>query len=113
MSLSLKLPLIPRSVLWNVAALRWTVSGSSIRPCPDDANLGRYDPKAPASPQFRNPVHCVERTHDHGVHSIAADSAGKLHTSEACEGKRVQRFVNKGVGKVVAGAQGVVWPKAN
>ena len=31
---------------------------------PDDANLGKYDPKAPPAKQFRNPVHCVERTND-------------------------------------------------
>jgi len=166
---------------------------------PDDANLGKYDPKAPPAKQFRNPVHCVERTYDglvyvcdrandrvqvfrpdgsfvkeaffaketlgsgsawdiafskdpeqryifladgtnekvrvivretleeitnfgdggrqpgqfFGVHSIAADSKGNLYTTETYEGKRVQRFVNKGIGTVVAGAQGVVWPKAN
>jgi len=165
---------------------------------PDDANLGKYDPKAPPAKQFRNPVHCVERTNDglvyvcdrandrvqvfrpdgsfvkeaffaketlgsgsawdiafsrdpeqryifladgtnekvrvivretleeitnfgdggrqpgqfYGVHSIAADSKGNLYTTETYEGKRVQRFVNKGIGTVVAGAQGVLWPKA-
>jgi DNA-binding beta-propeller fold protein YncE len=165
---------------------------------PDDANLGKYDPKAPPAQQFRNPVHCVERTNDgllyvcdrandrvqvfradgsfvkeafyaketlgsgsawdiafskdpeqryifladgtnekvrvivretleeitnfgdggrqpgqfYGVHSIAADSRGNLYTTETYEGKRVQRFVNKGIGTVVAGAQGVLWPKA-
>jgi len=164
---------------------------------PDDADLGKYDPKAPPAPQFRNPVHCVERSHDgfvyvcdrandrvqvfrpdgsfvreafyaketlgsgsawdlafsrdpqqrylfladgtnekvrvilretmeeltnfgdggrqpgqfYGVHSIAADSAGNLYTTETYEGKRVQRFVHKGVGSVAAGAQGVVWPR--
>src|SRR3954470_14005037 len=31
---------------------------------PDDANLGPYDPSAPPGKQFRNPVHCVERTND-------------------------------------------------
>ena len=31
---------------------------------PDDTNLGRYDPKAPPAQQFRNPVHCVERSND-------------------------------------------------
>ncbi len=31
---------------------------------PDDADLGKYDPKAPPAKQFRNPVHCVERTND-------------------------------------------------
>jgi len=173
----------------------WGAYGSK----PDDANLGKYDPKAPPAKQFRNPVHCVERTNDglvyvcdrandrvqvfrpdgsfvkeaffaketlgsgsawdiafskdpeqryifladgtnekvrvivretleeitnfgdggrqpgqfFGVHSIAADSKGNLYTTETYEGKRVQRFVNKGIGTVVAGAQGVVWPKAN
>jgi len=166
---------------------------------PDDANLGKYDPKAPPAKQFRNPVHCVERTNDglvyvcdrandrvqvfrpdgtfvkeaffaketlgsgsawdiafskdpeqryifladgtnekvrvilretleeitnfgdggrqpgqfFGVHSIAADSRGNLYTTETYEGKRVQRFVNKGIGTVTAGAQGVLWPKVN
>jgi DNA-binding beta-propeller fold protein YncE len=165
---------------------------------PDDADLGKYDPKAAPAKQFRNPVHCVERTNDglvyvcdrandrvqvfrpdgtfvkeaffaketlgsgsawditfskdaeqryifladgtnekvrvivresleeitnfgdggrqpgqfFGVHSIAADSKGNLYTTETYEGKRVQRFVSKGIGTVVAGAQGVVWPKA-
>jgi DNA-binding beta-propeller fold protein YncE len=166
---------------------------------PDDANLGKYEPKAPPAKQFRNPVHCVERTNDglvyvcdrandrvqvfrpdgtfvkeaffaketlgsgsawdiafskdpeqryifladgtnekvrvilretleeitnfgdggrqpgqfFGVHSIAADSRGNLYTTETYEGKRVQRFVNKGIGTVTAGAQGVLWPKVN
>jgi hypothetical protein len=31
---------------------------------PDDADLGKYDPKAPPAQQFRNPVHCVERSND-------------------------------------------------
>ena len=31
---------------------------------PDDTNLGNYDPKAPPAQQFRNPVHCVERSND-------------------------------------------------
>ena len=165
---------------------------------PDDANLGKYDPKAPPAKQFRNPVHCVERTNDglvyvcdrandrvqvfrpdgsfvkeafyaketlgsgsawdiafskdpeqryifladgtnekvrvivretleeitnfgdggrqpgqfYGVHSIATDSKGNIYTTETYEGKRVQRFVNKGMGTVTAGAQGVLWPKA-
>jgi DNA-binding beta-propeller fold protein YncE len=166
---------------------------------PDDADLGKYDPKAPPAKQFRNPVHCVERTNDglvyvcdrandrvqvfrpdgtfvkeafyaketlgsgsawdiafskdpeqryifladgtnekvrvivretleeisnfgdggrqpgqfYGVHSIATDSKGNIYTTETYEGKRVQRFVNKGMGTVAAGAQGVVWPKTN
>ena len=31
---------------------------------PDDTNLGNYDPKAPPAQQFRNPVHCIERSVD-------------------------------------------------
>jgi DNA-binding beta-propeller fold protein YncE len=31
---------------------------------PDDKDLGLYDPKAPPSPQFRNPVHCAEPSED-------------------------------------------------
>ena len=165
---------------------------------PDDANLGKYDPKAPPAKQFRNPVHCVERTNDglvyvcdrandrvqvfrpdgtfvkeaffaketlgsgsawdiafsrdpeqryifladgtnekvrvivretleeitnfgdggrqpgqfFGVHSIAADSKGNLYTTETYEGKRIQRFMYKGIGMVAAGDQGVLWPAA-
>ena len=164
---------------------------------PDDADLGKYDPKAPPPQQFRNPVHCVERSNDglvyvcdrqadrvqvfqpdgkfvkeafyaketlgsgsawditfskdpqqrfmfladgqnekvriilretleeltnfgdggrqpgqfYGVHSIATDSKGNLYTTETYEGKRVQKFVYKGIGTVVAGSQGVLWPK--
>jgi hypothetical protein len=33
-----------------------------------------------------------------GIHSIAADSKGNLYTTETYEGKRVQRFVYKGMG---------------
>src|SRR5256714_11584837 len=31
---------------------------------PDDANLGPYKPNDPPAQQFRNPVHCVERSND-------------------------------------------------
>jgi DNA-binding beta-propeller fold protein YncE len=164
---------------------------------PDDADLGKYDPKVPPAQQFRNPVHCVERSNDglvyvcdrqadrvqvfqpdgkfvkeafyaketlgsgsawditfskdpqqrfmfladgqnekvriilretleeltnfgdggrqpgqfYGVHSIATDSKGNLYTTETYEGKRVQKFVYKGIGTVAAGSQGVLWPK--
>ena len=47
----------------------------------------------------------------YGVHSIATDSKGNVYTTETYEGKRVQRFVFKGVGTVPAGRQGVLWPK--
>ncbi|MFO1329242.1 MAG: hypothetical protein U1F56_17915 [Rubrivivax sp.] len=162
---------------------------------PSDADLGKYDPKAPPPQQFRNPVHCVERSDDglvyvcdrqanriqvfrpdgsfvreahfarntlgsgsawdlafskdpqqrfifladgtnekvrvvlretlqeitnfgdggrqpgqfYGVHSIATDSKGNIYTTETYEGKRLQKFVYKGMG-TVATSQGTVWP---
>jgi hypothetical protein len=164
---------------------------------PDDTNLGNYDPKAPPAQQFRNPVHCVERSNDgllyvcdrandrvqvfrpdgtfvkeaffakntlgsgsawdiafsrdpeqrfifmadgqnnrvriivretleevtafgdggrqpgqfYGVHSIATDSKGNVYTTETWEGKRLQKFVYKGIGNVMVANQGVLWPK--
>ena len=45
------------------------------------------------------------------VHSIATDSKGNIYTTETYEGKRVQKFVYKGVGPVPSENQGVVWPK--
>ncbi|MGH7540933.1 MAG: hypothetical protein ACRELC_08045 [Gemmatimonadota bacterium] len=45
-----------------------------------------------------------------GVHSIATDSKGNIYTTETYEGKRVQKFVYKGLGSVPPGDQGVVWP---
>ena len=164
---------------------------------PDDTNLGPYDPSAPLSQQFRNPVHCADLSHDglvyvcdrannrlqvfkpdgtfvkeqvyakntlasgsvwdiafsrdpqqrfifmadgqnervriivretleelsafgdggrqpgqwYGVHSVATDSKGNLYTTETYEGKRLQKFVYKGIGPVARGNQGVLWPK--
>jgi DNA-binding beta-propeller fold protein YncE len=164
---------------------------------PDDADLGKYDPNAPLAKQFRNPVHCVERSNDglvyvcdrqadrvqvfrpdgtfvkeafyarntlgsgsawdiafskdaqqryifladgtnekvrvvlretleeltnfgdggrqpgqfFGVHSIATDSKDNIYTTETYEGKRLQKFAYKGIGAVVAGDQGVPWPR--
>jgi DNA-binding beta-propeller fold protein YncE len=46
----------------------------------------------------------------YGVHSIAIDSKGNLYTTETYEGKRVQKFVYKGMGAVPS-SQGVLWPK--
>ncbi len=43
------------------------------------------------------------------VHSIATDSQGNIYTTETYEGKRVQKFVYRGMGNV-APDQGVVWP---
>ena len=163
---------------------------------PDDKDLGKYDPKAAPPQQFRNPVHCVERSSDdliyvcdrqanrvqvftpdgkfvkeahyardtlgsgstwdlafsrdpqqrfifladgtnekvrvilretlaeitnfgdggrqpgqfYGVHSVATDSKGNLYTTETYEGKRLQKFVYKGMGTVPR-EQGVLWPR--
>jgi DNA-binding beta-propeller fold protein YncE len=44
------------------------------------------------------------------VHSIATDSKGNIYTTETYEGKRVQKFVYKGMGPIPARDQGVVWP---
>jgi len=164
---------------------------------PDDTNPGPYKPDAPLAQQFRNPVHCVERTNDgllyvcdrannriqvfqpdgtfvkeavyakatlgsgsawdiafsrdpqqryiyladgqnsrvriilretlaeltqfghggrqpgefYGVHSVATDSKGNLYTTETYEGKRLQKFVYKGLGNAPPGEMGVLWPK--
>jgi DNA-binding beta-propeller fold protein YncE len=164
---------------------------------PDDTNLGPYNPSAAPAQQFRNPVHCIERSVDdlvyvcdrqndrlqvfkpdgtfvkeafyakntkgagsvwdivfskdpqqrfimladgqnervrvivretlqeitsfgdggrqpgqfYGVHSIASDSKGNLYTTETYEGKRVQKFIYKGISSVPLGYQGVPWPK--
>jgi len=45
-----------------------------------------------------------------GVHSIATDSKGNIYTTETYEGKRLQKFVYKGVGPVTSKDQGVLWP---
>ena len=47
----------------------------------------------------------------YGVHSIATDSKGNIYTTETYEGKRVQKFVYKGLGPVTKKDQGPVWPK--
>jgi hypothetical protein len=47
----------------------------------------------------------------YGVHSIATDSKGNIYTTETWEGKRLQKFVYKGIGNVMAANQGVLWPK--
>ena len=163
---------------------------------PSDAPEGRYDPSAPPSRNFRNPVHCADLSHDgllyvcdrlndrlqvfrpdgtfvkeafidrhtrasgsvwdvafskdreqrflfapdginnrinildrqslevlttfgdggrqpgqfYGVHSIAIDSVGNLYTTETWEGKRLQKFVNRGLAPVTTMHQGTVWP---
>jgi hypothetical protein len=46
-----------------------------------------------------------------GAHSIATDSKGNIYTTETYEGKRVQRFIYKGIGAVTKQEQGVIWPR--
>jgi DNA-binding beta-propeller fold protein YncE len=48
-----------------------------------------------------------------GVHSIATDSKGNIYTTETYEGKRLQKFVYKGLGPVTKPDQGVPWPGAS
>jgi len=43
------------------------------------------------------------------VHSIATDSKGNIYTTETYQGRRLQKFVYKGIQKVPRD-QGVVWP---
>ena len=47
-----------------------------------------------------------------GVHSIATDSKGNIYTTETYEGKRLQKFVYKGLGPVTK-PEGVPWPGAS
>ena len=47
------------------------------------------------------------------VHSIATDSQGNIFTTETYEGKRVQKFVYRGMGPVTAMNQGAPWPTGN
>ena len=46
----------------------------------------------------------------YGVHSIAIDSKGNLYTTETYEGKRLQRFLLKGLAPVTKMNQGAPWP---
>ena len=47
----------------------------------------------------------------YAVHSIAIDSKGNLYTTETYEGKRLQKFVYKGMRAVSTREQGTVWPR--
>lgn len=49
----------------------------------------------------------------YGVHSIATDSKGNIYTTETYEGKRIQKFVYKGLAPVPTLDQGVVWPTSS
>jgi DNA-binding beta-propeller fold protein YncE len=46
-----------------------------------------------------------------GVHSIATDSKGNIFTTETYTGKRLQKFVFKGLGPVTKEKQGPPWPR--
>jgi DNA-binding beta-propeller fold protein YncE len=45
-----------------------------------------------------------------GVHSIATDSKGNIYTTETYTGKRLQKFVNKGVSPVTTVNAAMPWP---
>ncbi len=45
------------------------------------------------------------------VHSIATDSAGNLYTTETYEGKRLQKFVYRGLEPIPTDAQTTLWPE--
>jgi DNA-binding beta-propeller fold protein YncE len=47
----------------------------------------------------------------YAVHSIAVDSKGNIYTTETYEGKRLQKFVYKGLRSVTRKEQGTVWPR--
>lgn len=44
------------------------------------------------------------------VHSIVTDSQGNIYTTETYEGKRVQKFLYRGIGPIPAENQGAPWP---
>jgi hypothetical protein len=46
-----------------------------------------------------------------GVHSIATDSQGNIYTTETYEGKRLQKFVYRGLAPIPSDAQGALWPQ--
>lgn len=45
-----------------------------------------------------------------GVHNIATDSKGNIFTTETYEGKRLQKFVHKGMAPVTTANRGTPWP---
>jgi DNA-binding beta-propeller fold protein YncE len=48
----------------------------------------------------------------YGVHSIATDSKGNIYTTETYEGRRLQKFIYKGLAPVAKQDQGTVWPSS-
>jgi len=49
----------------------------------------------------------------YGVHSIATDSKGNIYTTETYEGRRLQKFVYKGLAPATKQDQGTVWPASS
>ena len=47
----------------------------------------------------------------YSLHNIATDSKGNLYTVETYQGRRLQRFLYKGLAPVHARQQGVPWPQ--
>jgi DNA-binding beta-propeller fold protein YncE len=47
----------------------------------------------------------------YAVHSIAVDSKGNLFTTETYGGRRVQKFLYKGLAPVTSKDQGILWPR--
>ena len=48
----------------------------------------------------------------YSLHNIATDSKGNLYTVETYEGRRLQRFLYKGLAPVRSRRQGVAWPNS-
>jgi hypothetical protein len=46
----------------------------------------------------------------YSLHNVATDSRGNLYTVETYQGRRLQRFLYKGLAPVTAKEQGVPWP---
>lgn len=46
----------------------------------------------------------------YSLHNVATDSKGNLYTVETYQGRRLQRFLYKGLAPVTAKEQGVPWP---
>jgi DNA-binding beta-propeller fold protein YncE len=49
--------------------------------------------------------------HFFSLHSIATDSQGNIYTTETYQGKRIQKFVARGVGPVTTRVQGAPYPQ--
>jgi hypothetical protein len=47
----------------------------------------------------------------YSLHNIATDSKGNIYTVETYQGRRLQRFLYKGIAPVRAKQQGVAWPQ--